>query len=296
MGKRRCQKKRKILGGEEDIISSLPDSILHEILSSIDTRSAVQTCILSNRWRYLWISLPSLDFDYFQFPGTDGCSDKSRRFAHFVKQVLSLRDTSNVSRFHLQSIYDLGPTLVKNCIRYASQHNAKELLLSGTTYPKPLRFPIIESLVSLEMDCEDISTPPDKPLRLPALKTLHLSSCMHGGATFVEETVRNSLNLETLILDELNVGSLHITAPNLRNLELVCLTLEDGGYYDPEILVSAPRLTSFKLKGCISPVFSSTSLPCLQNVNVDLVVPQFYYEQDEDIIMQSSPTQSDQHA
>ncbi|KAI8531080.1 hypothetical protein RHMOL_Rhmol11G0109900 [Rhododendron molle] len=139
------------------------------------------------------------------------------------------------------------------------------------------------------MDCEDIITPPDKPLRLPALKTLHLSSCMHDGATFVEETVWNSPNLETLILDELNVESLHITAPNLRNLELVCLTLEDGGYYDPKILVSAPRLTSFKLEGCIPLVFSATSLPCFQNVNMDLVVPQFYYERDEDIIMQSSP-------
>lgn len=272
-GDKRYQKKRKLVCGEEDISSRLPDSILHQILSSIDTRSAVQTSVLSKRWRYLWTSLPNLHLDYDEFPGTDGCDTKMRRFTHFVNQVFSRRDTSNVFRFYLWSSYYLDPSLVRNCLFYAFQHNVQELIL-WAAYPKPLEFPTFESLTSLALVCNDFCTPPDKPLQLPALKTLQLSCCSYCCANFITQTVGNCPNLETLILDDLMLKSLNITAPNLRTLELA---YKDESCNESEIVVSAPRLTSFKLEGDASPVFSGASLPCLQNAYVDLV-PCFYDE------------------
>ncbi|KAF7114232.1 hypothetical protein RHSIM_RhsimUnG0095800 [Rhododendron simsii] len=252
---------------EEDIISTLPDSILHQILSSVDTKAAVQTCALSRRWRYVWVSLPNLHFDYDEFPGADD-GTKMRRFARFVNRVLSLRDTSTtVSRFYLWSSYYLDPGLVKNCIFYAFQHNVRELML-WAPYPKPMEFHTFESLTSLALVCNDFSTPPDKPLGLPALRTLHFSCCSYGCANFITETVGNCPNLETFILDDLMLKSLNITAPNLRNLELA---YKDESCNEFEIVVSTPRLMSFKLEGEASPVFSGASLPCLQNVHVDLV-------------------------
>lgn len=252
---------------EDDIISTLPDSILHQILSSLDTNAAVQTCALSRRWRYVWVSLPNLHFDYDEFPGAED-GTKMRRFARFVNRVLSLRDTSTtVSRFYLWSTYYLDPGLVKNCIFYAFQHNVRELML-WAPYPKPLEFHTFESLTSLALVCNDFSTPPDKPLGLPALRTLHFSCCSYGCANFITETVGNCPNLETFILDDLMLKSLNITAPNLRSLELA---YKDESCNESEIVVSAPRLTSFKLEGEASPVFSGASLPCLQNVHVDLV-------------------------
>ncbi|KAG5525002.1 hypothetical protein RHGRI_031624 [Rhododendron griersonianum] len=252
---------------EDDIISTLPDSILHQILSSLDTNAAVQTCALSRRWRYVWVSLPNLHFDYDEFPGADD-GTKMGRFARFVNRVLSLRDTSTtVSRFYLWSTYYLDPGLVKNCIFYAFQHNVRELML-WAPYPKPLEFHTFESLTSLALVCNDFSSPPDKPLGLPALRTLHFSCCSYGCANFITETVGNCPNLETFILDDLMLKSLNITAPNLRNLELA---YKDESCNESEIVVSAPRLTSFKLEGEASPVFSGASLPCLQNVHVDLV-------------------------
>jgi hypothetical protein len=48
---------------EEDRLSNLPDSLLHHILSFVDSDCAVQTCILSTRWKNLWKHLPTLTLD-----------------------------------------------------------------------------------------------------------------------------------------------------------------------------------------------------------------------------------------
>ncbi|KAL8482108.1 hypothetical protein ACS0TY_028313 [Phlomoides rotata] len=47
---------------EEDRISELGDAILLRILCSINIKEAVQTSILSKRWKNLWTSMPDLNF------------------------------------------------------------------------------------------------------------------------------------------------------------------------------------------------------------------------------------------
>ncbi|OVA14427.1 F-box domain [Macleaya cordata] len=47
----------------EDRISKLPDTLIHHILSFIDMKYAVQTSVLSRRWRHKWKSLGTLNFD-----------------------------------------------------------------------------------------------------------------------------------------------------------------------------------------------------------------------------------------
>ena len=59
-----------------DRLSSLPDCLLHTIMSFMKARQAVQTCVLSTRWRNLWRSVPCLDIDFDEFnnkaPPSDG--------------------------------------------------------------------------------------------------------------------------------------------------------------------------------------------------------------------------------
>lgn len=48
---------------ERDRISSLPEFILHRIMSFLPRRDANQTCVLSKRWRLIWDTFPIFDFD-----------------------------------------------------------------------------------------------------------------------------------------------------------------------------------------------------------------------------------------
>ncbi|KAK1680567.1 hypothetical protein QYE76_041415 [Lolium multiflorum] len=51
-----------------DRLSDLSDCLLHTILSRLKARQVVQTCLLSRRWRHLWLDAPYLDIDSHDFP------------------------------------------------------------------------------------------------------------------------------------------------------------------------------------------------------------------------------------
>ncbi|CAL5348345.1 unnamed protein product [Camellia sinensis] len=299
MKRRRNQRKKKVNDDGEkeeeeeedkDRISSLPDSIIHEILSSMDDlASAIQTCVLSKRWRYVWTSLPNLRFDFNQLDEVS-----MSRFKRFVNQVLSLRDNnSNVYIFYFSSGYLVDPCLFKKCISYAVRHNVQQLHLNAFGYSElddfPLCFFNYASLKELKLaNCGNNSMLLDKPLRFPALKTLHLNRFGRDSANFITQTVGNCPNLETLILDCLYLNCFNITAPKLRKLELCYAEDSLGLYYESEIVISAPRLTSFKFEGHASPVFSPASFPCLDHVYVD-VIPMFYRFQLASIVKERMP-------
>ncbi|KAK7832582.1 f-box/fbd/lrr-repeat protein [Quercus suber] len=56
---------------DEDRISTLPDSIILIILSSLLAKEAIITGVLSQRWAYLWTSVPSLRFTDTSFENAD---------------------------------------------------------------------------------------------------------------------------------------------------------------------------------------------------------------------------------
>ncbi|KAK6122785.1 hypothetical protein DH2020_043483 [Rehmannia glutinosa] len=52
-----------------DRISELPEGILHHILSFLSQKEAVQTCVLSKSWRYIWSTRPKIEFHEDCFNG-----------------------------------------------------------------------------------------------------------------------------------------------------------------------------------------------------------------------------------
>ncbi|TVU13647.1 hypothetical protein EJB05_37080, partial [Eragrostis curvula] len=55
------QKVARLAGG--DRLSTLPEDLLHAILSLLPAWEAVQTCVLAKRWRDIWRSMPCLHLD-----------------------------------------------------------------------------------------------------------------------------------------------------------------------------------------------------------------------------------------
>ncbi|CAO2149562.1 unnamed protein product [Urochloa humidicola] len=71
-GKRARPRHRRRDGSGPDLMSALPDCLLHVIMSSLKARQVVQTCVLSTRWRDLWRSVPCLNIDLAEFRAAAG--------------------------------------------------------------------------------------------------------------------------------------------------------------------------------------------------------------------------------
>ncbi|KAF0905709.1 hypothetical protein E2562_008787 [Oryza meyeriana var. granulata] len=84
-----------------DRLNDLPEGVLHRIMSFLTSRQAVQTCVLSRRWRYLWRSVPCINADINEFKVTKyGADEMLLRI--FVNRLLKSRDpVASVDTFYL---------------------------------------------------------------------------------------------------------------------------------------------------------------------------------------------------
>ncbi|XP_019101668.1 PREDICTED: F-box protein At3g59150-like isoform X1 [Camelina sativa] len=87
-----------------DAISNLPNDLLCRILSSLSTKEAALTSVLSKRWSNLLLSIPILDFDDSVFLNPQKGRRKTCFFKAFVDRLLSLRveTSSPVQRVSLK--------------------------------------------------------------------------------------------------------------------------------------------------------------------------------------------------
>ncbi|XP_006345998.1 F-box protein At1g80960-like [Solanum tuberosum] len=95
-GKRQKLNEITIDGENEapDLISKLPDELLHSIISFLPTKEAVATSVYSKRWSFLWKSLSRLYLDLYQIN-----NHRARSLAIADKIVSSL--SFSVDFFHL---------------------------------------------------------------------------------------------------------------------------------------------------------------------------------------------------
>ncbi|CAD6246671.1 unnamed protein product [Miscanthus lutarioriparius] len=79
-----------------DRISDLPDELLHHAMSFLPARDVVRTCVLSTRWRHLWVSMPYLSVDTGDFIN-------QRSFIKFVTSLLLSRGCGPLDSFRLDA-------------------------------------------------------------------------------------------------------------------------------------------------------------------------------------------------
>ncbi|PWA38532.1 F-box domain, cyclin-like protein [Artemisia annua] len=236
------------LVGSEDRISSLPDELLHQILSFIDTKYAVQTSMLSSRWKLLWTSVPCLDLASYKFRHLP-------KFSKFVTNVLSHRNHQiDVSSVKLDFSGAASQAFVRKIANYAFSHNVQELTV--TSWPKKDHEfpPCLFSSQSLKhftfsSSLHDQCLTPKTPWDFPALTTLHLSEIIlcddnHESIDLFSKCV----NLRNLTLENFRLGAhveeFNIITPRLSNLKLI------KGRLLKAINLVAPQLESLTIIDC----------------------------------------------
>ncbi|GFP89760.1 F-box/FBD/LRR-repeat protein at2g04230 [Phtheirospermum japonicum] len=278
---------------DRDRISKLPDDILLQILSSVDTKQAVQTSVLSSRWRRLCYSLPNLTFDFELLllqsrKGTPTLSNRNpelmSRFTRSVTQFLSRHDhASTIDRFRLASQdRSTDSIFVGKCIDYATRHGARHLDIDANCHPTTYACSQVLGLFTSEtlrvlkvkQYTNSIVVPKQPFIIMPNLKTLHLDSFgfrddINDPYRFPTEPFSGLPSLEELTIRDCDVSGLIIRSSKLRALEI---SFSHPLYSRQAKIerISAPVLSSFRYEGYISLVCPEMDLPSLEDVYFDI--------------------------
>ncbi|XP_024631343.1 putative FBD-associated F-box protein At5g56820 [Medicago truncatula] len=160
-----------------DRLGSLPDDILTRILSSVPTKQAVATSILSKRWIHLWRYVPVLDFTETNMEDLESV----RRFKEFVSSFLLLRKAAgnhSINTFILgiqrysSPIHAPGDNYL-DMMRRTTYHNT--LIRKLTLAPSlPISILTCTTLVVLKLRWFWFFKDANSHYNFPSLKTLHL--------------------------------------------------------------------------------------------------------------------------
>lgn len=198
-----------------DKISDLSDALLTHILSFLNPREVVQTCILSKRWRRTWASVPVFKFYCRKYvPADEFCIN-----ILFVKQVLQNRERSlslDTFEFRCESIWSLE--------YYQFNPSEMECILLALKFkPRVLSVHVYKHLL-LEIDCIG-----------------PIFTCASLQSISLEIKSKDGLQKSSLQLREMNL-------PLLKRLKLSFVRVDD--YFLKMLFVGCPIIEKLKLFGC----------------------------------------------
>ncbi|EEE60514.1 hypothetical protein OsJ_13832 [Oryza sativa Japonica Group] len=226
----------------DDYLGTLPDYLLHKVMSFLPARQAVQTCVLSRRWRDLWRSMPCIDIDGDEFGG-GMAKVRWEKLMDFANNLLEFGDVHVIDfnppflerfRLHLAHSWTApyirawkGSRLIECCILGGFRHRpAAAEIAVGVGVPL-FRLPWLPS----------VST--------SRLKRLHLSGlvldgcfdeCICSSCPILEAMELKSCSCEFNKIESATLKSLAIHG--CRSCLLECTTLA----------IKTPRLTSLLLR------------------------------------------------
>lgn len=157
-----------------DIIGSLPDDILCHILSFFPIKEAALTSLLSKRWRNLFVFIPNLHLDYFNYRNNP---NNYTSFRDFVDRVLTVSGNSPLKKFALKHPQSNDAARVNSWICNVLSRGVLDLNLyldGNYMYSLPLEIFSCKTIVNLKLGMNfDIGMVPENA-SLPALRTLFL--------------------------------------------------------------------------------------------------------------------------
>ncbi|CAN0891163.1 Disease resistance-like protein DSC1 [Linum grandiflorum] len=203
-------------------MNDLPDDVLCHMLSFLQSKDSVATSILSRRWRHLWTSITSLDFDDQSFCFRRNTKSSSS-FSMFVDTTLmNHKNLSGLTSFRLSCCQSLSDSSqLHRWIRSVSGPQLEEFViwikptsqilpqldLADIRLSKRLRVLKLRNCILLRANTDLQS------LSFPTLKTLELSN------VYIADVHQfNSLLEESLIGPEIEELSVHLQASRLVDL------------------------------------------------------------------------------
>uniref|UniRef100_A0ACD5UBS4 Uncharacterized protein n=1 Tax=Avena sativa TaxID=4498 RepID=A0ACD5UBS4_AVESA len=228
--------------GNADRLSDLPDGLIHNIMSFLTAREAVQTCVLSRRWEDLWCSMPCLDIDEREFLDFDIESEDAyhrlhscnARFEDFVNALLLFHSAATLDSFRFHHVDFEKSELVNRWLRRGIKRCPKVVEICSHLGSNSSR------LKRLHLTAVTLGRTFTQQLRsgCPVLDDLELKFCMlPDDAEIVSCTLKN-LTIEDCVATKLR-STLIIKAPSLAYLQLVSTPAR---YWDGVVVSDMPFL------------------------------------------------------
>ncbi|KAI3958509.1 hypothetical protein MKW92_026417 [Papaver armeniacum] len=267
----------------DDRISELPDSLIHLILSFLPIKNVVQTAVLSQRWKNLWLSFPFLDFSKWKSPTVMEDDDdeeeeeavvlETEKFMNFLDRLMILRNMSYIHKFCLTCDNEyFDENRVKEWITTVVKCNVEELIVS-------MYFPLdivsaelftCGSLTKLVIELPETTEAELKlpeSVSLPRVKMLELS-----GFIFLDEMstqqpqILEALSFYYCAWDGINAIS--ISAPRLKSFILVGATSSKMEFV--KLKIDAPNLKFIRYHDSAPVEFVTGRFPFLVGAGICL--------------------------
>ncbi|PSR86425.1 F-box/FBD/LRR-repeat protein [Actinidia chinensis var. chinensis] len=271
----------KVFAGDgEDRISSLPDSLLILILSLLPTKYAFRTSILSSRWKYLWASVPNLDFDEWMSPTI--ILDYDTSFMSFVDHVLHCHNLPSINRFTVRGYAGIDVSRLHAWVRVAIERCVREIDIQ--MYPdRPLSLPwglfMCKTLVALRLISE-LKFDFPSVVYLPNLKVLHVS--VH----FPSNDLTQKLFSSCPMLEDLRIRAnveheketvFNVNLPALKIFKLQLVALLDNEHFERgithsknKVVVNAPLLEDLAVDDDFLACYSLKNLSSLVSAYINV--------------------------
>ncbi|KAK7269985.1 hypothetical protein RIF29_22823 [Crotalaria pallida] len=232
-------------------ICDLPDELLQLIISSLSTKDAFRTSILSKRWVDLWKKISKIQLE-------EGEPEKREQFLDFVWRLLLDFDCSNLKKFSLScEVGEDAPQINQWLHGFINPTKIEELNLDLKGIEEPLVFPdylfTCGTLTEFQLCMKHIFQIPSR-VHFDGLKNLILENIIFPDSSTTQPFFDGCPCLEELDLlncSWLNVKHVCISSPLLQKL----IISEGAGDDDDEDDLGGPNVSN-----CCNIVISGTNL------------------------------------
>ncbi|KAK8364839.1 hypothetical protein V6Z11_A02G010100 [Gossypium hirsutum] len=181
----------------KDRISNFPDHIRCHILSFLPIKAAVRTSIISTKWRYLFASISTIEFDRYLLRGLTHRNVDS--FKNFVDWLLKFPDQVSLDCFRLRDgiscnvgdhDFDVSAWICAALYRGVKEIDL-ELHNLGDVFTLPAVLFTCHSLVTLKLNAEGSKIEVPSEACLGNLKTLQLTHWVVFGDDSIHRLISN---------------------------------------------------------------------------------------------------------